>query len=65
MVFDPNKTARMITRAFPGWRCFYGPKTRKWWGVPPSRHPIQALFEGDTPADLAALIHRACTVHRI
>jgi hypothetical protein len=61
---DWSASARMIMRAFPGWRCFYGPKTRKWWGVPPLRHPVQALFEADTPEDLAALIHRAYAAHR-
>ncbi|MDB4873188.1 MAG: hypothetical protein JWL97_4192 [Gemmatimonadales bacterium] len=61
MVVDGENAARMIMRAFPGWRCFYGPKTDKWWGVPPPRHPVQALFEADTTEDLAALIHRAGT----
>jgi hypothetical protein len=58
---DWNSPARAIMRAFPGWRCFYGPKTRKWWGVPPPRHPVQVLFEADTPDELAAHIHHART----
>jgi hypothetical protein len=61
MTDDWNTPARMIMRAFPGWRSFYGPKTCQWWAVPPGRHPIQALLEADNPDDLAARIHRACT----
>lgn len=31
MVVDAEKAVRTFTRTVPGWRCFYGPKTRKWW----------------------------------
>jgi hypothetical protein len=57
---DWNSRERVIMQTFPGWRCFFGPKTRKWWGLPPSRDPVQVLLEADTPEHLAVRIHHAC-----
>lgn len=61
MFENRDDLVRAIMQAFPGWRCFYGSRTGKWWGVPPPRHPVQVLFEADTAEELAARIHRART----
>jgi hypothetical protein len=51
-------------RSFPGWLCWYGDATRRWWTVPPPGCWYPSLIEAPTPAELAALIHEISTVVR-
>jgi hypothetical protein len=68
-VSDPRRTAQLLMRAFPGWRCWLGGSTGTWWALPPLGHRLRSLIEAKSPEQLATRIReiqlRADEIHEI
>lgn len=60
---ERGDTTRLLTRAFPGWRCWFGSATGRWWALPPPGSWPQSLVEALTPEELAVRIRRLSAGH--
>jgi hypothetical protein len=58
---DAGRSVRSLRRNFPGWVCWYGAATRRWWGMPPPAYRYPALVEAATAEDLALRIRHVPT----
>jgi hypothetical protein len=58
---DAGRSARSLWQTFPGWVCWYGRATRRWWGMPPPAYRYPVLIEAATAEELALRIRRMPT----
>ena len=55
---DALRTTRALRRHLPGWVCWYGTATMRWWGMPPPGYRRTGLVEAATAEELALRIRQ-------
>ncbi|GLZ11237.1 hypothetical protein Acsp04_14720 [Actinomadura sp. NBRC 104425] len=49
-----------LSRRYPGWTIWFGPRTGRWWALPPRERDVGAFVEAETPQRLIARIEVIC-----
>ncbi|GAA4138632.1 hypothetical protein [Actinomadura keratinilytica] len=52
--------ADALSRRYPGWTIWFGPRTGRWWALPPRERDVGAFVEAETPQRLIARIEVIC-----